>query len=367
MNPSDQINPANDQPALEVQTPGHYMPLAGEKPAMEQSAPIIEKTIEPVDLISSLNSDSPLTPEELRMTFGRPLIQNGIDYSAYITKYLHAVHGTEPLFEEKECSRLLPSIGDLATEGKRIAMQVILELLIAHDAKAHRMENCRSFQHWVNGKGLAMTTSTIDRSLWHARFILFFAANGGLDSLPNQAQANAMAALPRSHWLHFWRDAQFWKSAGKTAIERALPDYAQKHGIRLPEITCPQPPLLISGAPQPVEAEVKPNEPDADHARHQEREAAKKANRVFLDKLDTKLKAYLPVSFQKALAKKCRNATTHYVTTTHKYLREVRNPARVDQRMELFEWIKQHNPDLADKIQKAAIASFFDRIEKEMR
>ncbi len=102
---------------------------------------------EAVLMIPPNGEEPPLTQNELRMEFGAPIIEHGIDYTCIREEYLAAVNN-ETIPDERK----LPSLAELIRQEAKSQRLLDFGLLIAHDSRQHQKECHSNFKMWVRKK-----------------------------------------------------------------------------------------------------------------------------------------------------------------------------------------------------------------------
>lgn len=320
-----------------------------------------------IPMVPSLDFEPPLSPIELEMRFGEPVIHDLVDYSRLAHLYRQAlfVERADPHFVQWDAIPLR----DFAKKAESSAIHYAHRLLTMRDSYFVANGSSRGFHAWLQRKhGYDQADKTLRRQICHARMSLILAARGRIESLPGQNVSGVIAGLlPRCTWADFLTAFPV-KHCGKTGLQKKICMFSEETNIPL-RLT-PSPNIPIPGLPDDNHPPVLP-EPDGMPG--QECPTPISASPPDLEKPTKKVP--LAEKIAPDMAGFCphywleRQTSAHLAKRILKGLRvkikAVPRPAWKEQRLALHAVIAKHDPLLAEKITQTALLLLYDKIAKE--
>jgi hypothetical protein len=185
-----------------------------------------------ISIVAGEEYDGPLGPQELKMRFGSPVVESGINYSELATLYSQALNykKSNPRFREWNARPL----SDFAHGAAAADMSYSHRLLALHDMlRKEGFHGINLYDQMVQRFGFNSTERTLRRQVAHARLALIFAVAGKIDLLPSQNVAAVVAAhLPKRYWTAFISISEI-KQAESNTVKKAIQAFAVRHGILL--------------------------------------------------------------------------------------------------------------------------------------
>lgn len=210
-----------------------------------------------IPLVPSETDDLILSLDEVRMEFGDPVVNGGVDYGELIRLYRQALY--DEACDDKFRKWNERPLSDFHRTANRHEMAYCHKLLTERDKAEKRGANFKEFfRELKEFHNYSETDRTLRRQIAHARLAMVLAAKGMIDRLPSQNVSGVISAnLPRQAWVPFLKKHPV-KRGQPSKIKSLVEEYCARTGtpVRLQAPRSSALPKLASTVPTPAITET---------------------------------------------------------------------------------------------------------------